>query len=51
MQGAKERISELGDRTTKDTQSQQQRQRRLKKTITKTVSGTCKIITKDLTFM
>lgn len=29
MQGAKERISELGDRTMKDTQPQQQRQRRL----------------------
>lgn len=50
IQGAKERISELGDRTIKDTQPQQLRQRRLTdKKIP--VSGICEIIIKDLSFM
>ena len=48
-EGSEERLSELQDRTIEITQSEQQRENRLKKM--NRASGICGTITKDLIFM
>lgn len=49
MEGKKERISELKNTTIEITQSEQQKENRLKKKMSR-ASGICETITKELTY-